>query len=248
MATSPIPSSPLAEAMKLHANKSDTTLSRSKLHRIRHETEQSHSSSSSASDLSCKKGTGLTPQPPYGFKPINQCQEEDEMLESGGMFDIEVGFSFLITVWQYGVLYLRACHLHVTNLLSLFVLWKSCRLGSRNFKRINNILSKCASHFQIKLIIIHVFVFKYLLLIIGLQTWKIMSVYYSIHTVWALFIMIIIVAQNLAWTYFFHRLLTFRWSMLSNRHQTKNSLDHQWLICIIYGPFLNNFSLWKESN
>ena len=95
MATSPIPTSPLAEAMKLHSTKSETSLSRSKLHRKRHETEQSHSSSSSASDLSSgvKKDlpTGLSRQQ-SAFRPINQSQEEDEMLESGGMFDIEVSY------------------------------------------------------------------------------------------------------------------------------------------------------------
>lgn len=98
MATSPIASSPLAEAASLHASKSDMdlTLRRSKKSlpmRVRRETDISHSSSSSASDLS---GHHKKEPRSLGFIPISQ--EDDELLESGGMFTLEVRKSMSVTV------------------------------------------------------------------------------------------------------------------------------------------------------
>jgi len=85
MATSPIPTSPISQAMALRPSKSDSMLeskqtSSCEERRLRRDTAQS-SCSSSASDLSSKDKT-------FAFKPISQ--EDDELLESGGMFEIEV--------------------------------------------------------------------------------------------------------------------------------------------------------------
>lgn len=91
MATSPIASSPIAQAVSdLRKSKSDCTLSKKSitksqaLQRVRRETDSS--TSSSASDLSAAHADDKKNS--FGFRPI--AQEEDEMLESGGMFEIEV--------------------------------------------------------------------------------------------------------------------------------------------------------------
>ncbi|XP_067936028.1 phosphatidate phosphatase LPIN3-like [Watersipora subatra] len=92
LATSPIDSSPIAEQVKLRAAQPESNLKskhnkKSKAVRVRRETEISNSSSSSASDLSGIGGLKKE-QNSFGFIPISQ--QDDELLESGGMFEIEV--------------------------------------------------------------------------------------------------------------------------------------------------------------
>ena len=96
MATSPIASSPLAEAVKagkLRSCGSDSNLlsklnKNSQLKRVRRETEHSCSSSSSTCDLST--ASKKDQRQSFGFVPITQ--HDDEMLESGGMFELEVSW------------------------------------------------------------------------------------------------------------------------------------------------------------